>query len=228
VNKALFGIICVITLSILLSSISEVYALTNVVSCGTLNIPNEDYVLVNDIESSGSCITISADGITFNGNNQKIFGSWTQGNPGSFTEAVLIGDVQEVTIKNVIIDSVSFGIHLDNSNENFVIDNTVLDSGVGIQLDFSDNNEISSNTITQSGGSYGIRLDRSNGNLIIGNAQSGTGNGLVTTNSFSGTIRDNSFESNTSQGIYLIGVGNYIVTENQLKYNDQGRIRVGS
>ena len=60
----------VVALALLIPSmINDAYAEVSISSCGTLNIPGETYVLTADLAAaSGTCLTITAGGITLDGN----------------------------------------------------------------------------------------------------------------------------------------------------------------
>ena len=66
-------IVVFIVLTLGLISFSEsAYADTDVLDCQILNTPGETYNQVNNIETDSDCIQITADNITYNGNNFSI------------------------------------------------------------------------------------------------------------------------------------------------------------
>ena len=71
------NIFSIILLTLFLLILPNVYALS-VTDCGTLNAENEVYVLSNNITNNyGTCITIEANNITLDCNNNKIsFGQY--------------------------------------------------------------------------------------------------------------------------------------------------------
>lgn len=212
--KKLLILFSIFSISLIIVLPPNVSAITLVTTCGILSTTGETYVLDSDIAAAGSCFIINADDIILDGNGFKI--------TGPALEAVLLDGVSEVVLKNLILESVTIGVHLSNSDENKITDSLMQSVGIGIQLDQSDDNELLSNTISQSGGTYGFRLDFSNGNVIKDNIQTGASNSILSTNSFSGTIKDNHLSDSSSAGIYLNGAGGYMVSGNTLTNNDQG------
>jgi parallel beta-helix repeat protein len=78
--------------------------------------------------------------------------------------------------KNTVSDNVEYGIYLDNSVDNNVLENTVTNHDTGIFPEYSDGNTISKNTV--SGSPRGILMDYCESNTLSGNTL--TGCGIVT------------------------------------------------
>lgn len=144
-----------------LTAPQEAFAVTNISTCQTLNIPGEIYVLTSDIITAGTCFTIAADGITLDGNGHTITGDVT-----NIDRGVSIDGKTGTTIKNLTVKSFNNGILITNfGNDNTVTSNTVLDSGsAGISVFFSTGNTITGNTVTGNG--FGILLFTANSNTV--------------------------------------------------------------
>ncbi len=194
---------------------------------GNWHSASKTCTLTDDLFFDGiNGIIIGDDGITLDGNGYKIEGVYPQNfNPGPFQNGVLIDGKTGVTVRNLQVVGFNSGIHLIDSNENMIKENSLTNNGYSIQLDSSHNNEISSNTLV-SKNATGINLDRSNGNEIVGNEQSGASYGLVASNSNSGTIKDNTFKSNRNTGLYLIGVSGYLIEGNTFESSRSQGIQI--
>ncbi|MEM2963808.1 MAG: right-handed parallel beta-helix repeat-containing protein [Candidatus Anstonellales archaeon] len=83
-----------------------VFSLTPVTGCMELNIPNEYYVLQNNIYG-GNCIRINGENITFNLNGYNVngYGGW----------GVVITDASGVSVENGSTHSTNGGIYIVNS-----------------------------------------------------------------------------------------------------------------
>jgi parallel beta-helix repeat protein len=153
-------------------------------------------------------------------------------------------DVNNITIKNVIIRNYTYGLRLGNSSHNTIIgnsiENNVTYTSYGIWLSRSSYNNISGNMITNNS-QFGIYLEYSDYNNISGNNIKNNHDGLrlgfsnlnslhsniVTNNVYGGylaecynnTISENNMTDNVS-GLY-IGWSSYnIIYENTIADND--------
>lgn len=72
------------------------------------------------------CIKISANDVVLDGNGFSITGSGN--NFGIYVIA------NNVTIRNLKVSSYEIGIHLSNSNNNIILNNTISGNGYGIYL----------------------------------------------------------------------------------------------
>ncbi len=104
------------------SMINDAYASMPISSCGTLDIPGETYILTTDLTSTGTCFTITARGITLDGNGHTITGS----------DSLWGVNVREyatgVTVKNMNISGFNTGIYVTASDAH-VIGNTITNMG---------------------------------------------------------------------------------------------------
>jgi len=140
------------------SMINDAYASEPISSCQTLNIPGETYVLTADITASGTCLTITAGGITLDGNGHTITGSdslW-----GVNVRQYATG----VTVKNMNISGFSTGIYV-TSSDTHVINNTITNMiGGGIIVSNTCGATITENTVHSS--AWGIIAKYSTGVII--------------------------------------------------------------
>ena len=86
----------------------------DITNCGTLNVPDTIYTLQNDVNSIGTCFTISANNITLDCNNNLIKGS----NTGN---GISSNGFSNLTIENCKIRMYVRGIYvLTSSNLNII------------------------------------------------------------------------------------------------------------
>ena len=116
-------------------------------ACGVLSCGNtliSDYTMNDNLtDCSGTAITIGADDITLDCNDNWIDGTGTYGSIGIWIE-----DKQGVTIKNCNLQELYFGILLFNSSGNDILENNLHDGYSGISLTESGYNNIWNNTFT--------------------------------------------------------------------------------
>ncbi len=143
-------------------------------SCGVINKPGS-YILANDVSSDGTCFTIAASQINFDGKGHTI----TYGKLGkSDAYGFLLDQVSEVTIENLALENPS-----DQSSGNDAV-----------HISRSHNNKISRVRISTRGKSDGIEFSESYGNIAELNTISTSGEqsyGIYGFKSFQNTIRDN-------------------------------------
>jgi len=179
---------------------------------------------VVDAGSSGSAITLSADGITLEG--------FTAANSGSgfFDAGIKVTSNNNIIAENTASNN-SYGICLESSSKNAVRDNVANNNQIGILLAFSSNNnsittniannnnygiyisDSSSNTIQNNTASYngpggyekfgGIHLYSASNNFILNNTASSNNHGIILMKSSNNNIITGNTVSNNSCGIYL-------------------------
>ena len=128
--------------------------IVDITSCQTLGTAGATYVLQNDITTTGTCFTITADNITLDGNGFTIDGDDSGIDYGVNTT----GNRNSLTIKNFFnITDFDRGIYFKNTNNSLITNNTANSNVDGIRLVSSSNNTIENNTIN-SNFDYGIHL----------------------------------------------------------------------
>lgn len=144
-----------------------------VCSCQDLNTPDAYYYLTEDLlgdEVTAKCISIKANGITFDGQGYSIK------NP-NLEDAVIYSEVNNATIMNCDVTASSIydpavtngwgkGIYILDGNSNKVVNNTVTDTFWGIIVDVGNNNSIWNNTIEEN--AKGIHITGNN-NIVKNN-----------------------------------------------------------
>jgi len=186
-----------------------------------LTLKGIDHPVVDGLGSSGHTITMSAGGCVLDGFEVK--------NSAEDCAGIYVRSEDNV-IKNNIVNSPgdSYGIYLDHSINNTIIDNTAnLNKGViyssGIYLDYSNKNRITNNTASNNHG-YGISLRDSNNNNLSNNiANSKSEKGLNLEYSSSHTITKNK-ASNNYYGIQLSHSDDNNIYLNNFINNDGGNV----
>ena len=181
-------------------------SLKNLTSCkSSLWAENTAYTLANNVNSSGTCMTIDANNVTLDCQGKMInYSRQTDGNSVSVT------GYNYTIIKNCRIaqgnsstsnaDAISFWY----ANNGTIQNNNITTSGGTsdcIYLGFSNSNTLTSNIITTFGGGYGIWLD-------ISSASNTLTNNNITTLSFGIRLGTGSSFSVLTNNIITISGGN--------------------
>jgi len=167
-----------------------------VFTCGANGTINESCNLTCSLTSAGTCFTVGADDIVINGNGFSITGDGTG-------DGIFASGKNNVTIKNFNVYDFYEGIHLYNSSNNTITNNTANNiTDYGIWLFSSSNNKLNNNTANDN--KYGIVLSSSsNNNLTSNTANDNTFDGIYLSSSNNNDIIDNIIYNNTDNGIYL-------------------------
>ncbi len=133
-------------------------------TCGSLDVPNCVYNLVQNVSSPGTCFTVTANNITFNGNGYNV----TYGTSGTVGSGVEILGANTTTIKNISVlegnsagpskPAFYFAFSFNSSLRDVLIETTGAGS-FGVQIDASSGLLVTSTFVNTSGyGSKGIYL----------------------------------------------------------------------
>jgi parallel beta-helix repeat protein len=215
--------------------ISAASGVTNVSACRTLNSARETYVIIQDINATGDCFTVSADIVTLDCNGFSITGDGS----GTFFNS---DRYNNITVKNCIITNFSNGISISNSALNIVADNTIdTMSNYGISFGLNTNRSTITNNVLEDapngiyvqscGGDYiinntvytssniGIYLDGANNNVLDDNTVYNSQHGVyASTNAMSNTLQNNNLSNNTN-GIYFSTASNNNIIGNTIDSN---------
>lgn len=123
-------------------------------------------------------------------------------------------------VNNTALNS-NVGMVISYSNENNISRNTVLDNRIGIYLSFSEYNDVHNNTVS-SNDDDGIRVDFSNrNNITANNVFSNQDYGIYLSFSSRNRINKNNAHNN-GDGIYLRYSDRNNISENNASYNRMG------
>ena len=145
-------------------------------------------------------------------------------------QIILIG-CHNISIRNQTISNASFGIHLMNTDNCFVSNNTISDNWGGVYLfDSSSNNTVSDNYLTND--HFGIDIaESSNGNIISNNTiTSGFFGVTIVSKSHNNIISNNTITSPSSDGdgIYIVSSNSNVISRNTISGNFYSGIEVGN
>jgi len=185
--------------------------------CKPLNTPDSVETLKNNVNSSGTCFTISANNVTLDCDGFLINGIDTAGSYGVDNT----GGFDNVTIKNCVISNFTIGVYFTNgADEGTIINNTANSNSInGIYLISSSNNNLINNT-ANSNTNDGIQVrSSSNNNLINNTANSNTNNGIYLASSSNNNLINNIANLNTRDGIRLFSGSNNNLTSNTANSN---------
>ena len=150
-----------------------------ITSCQTLNTANKEYTLINNVSSTTTCFTITADNVTLDCQGYKInystggttsYGVLSNGYNGLIIQNCLIYEGEEDTVdknaiyllnskdhsifNNILITGKGQGIKYSSINNSNITQNMINSSnawGLGIYFITSENNSVTYNNITTTG-----------------------------------------------------------------------------
>jgi len=131
---------------------------------------------------------------------------------------------------NIIMWNTEHGVYLDGSSNNRIFGNNLKNNFKGIELWDSCENTVSGNNITAEAvyNDYGIKLRYCSSNTICGNNIENNDEGVYLANSSSNTVSGNIIKDNY-YGTVLANSSSNIIFGNILKNNDEGtRLRFSS
>lgn len=113
-----------------------------VTECSNLDLQGGKYYLTRDITNSetASCINIQADNITFDCMEHIIYCSG-----GTYTTGIYLNGIENANIRNCIINGWDYGLLLESSSKNAIINSTFFNNVVGMFSSASSDNNIYNN-----------------------------------------------------------------------------------
>ncbi|MBI5804076.1 right-handed parallel beta-helix repeat-containing protein, partial [Candidatus Pacearchaeota archaeon] len=159
-------------------------------ACGNLDEANKRYVLIQNVTTTGTCFTISADNITLEGRGYIV-----TGDGGASDNGVSVTSKLNITINNLNVTNFAHGIYSSGIN-NSLISGNYLYSNVfnGIYMTASYRNKIEDN-IASSNSDSGLSLD--------------------STNSYN-TVRNNFMNLNSLYGFSIVASSNNGFTDDRI------------
>jgi len=154
------------------------------------------YTLTDNIYSyAPTAIVIEKNGITLDGAGYTIQGSSGVG--------IDLSGRTDVTVKNAVIKSFSYGIKLSNSLSNFIQGNSLRGNQIGILVSDSSSNTLNGNIITKSQNYSVIFYDDSYHNTLSGNNISDNYHGVWLWWSPNNLLSANTIAGNNGTGVWL-------------------------
>jgi len=221
-----FLILAIAVMGFLIPSvITDVYAITQISSCGTLSIPGETYILKNDVTSSGTCFRITADGITLNGDGYTITG--IDNNVGFDNFGITLDGTVSVTIKNTNISGFIVGISNSKGGGNSLMNNIITNTHTGIEVNDSCGVTLIGNTANSN--IDGIVISHSTGVTLTGNtANANRDDGIILDVSHGNILTGNTAITGGNRGITLISSNDNFLKENTVSGNEGILIHLSS
>jgi len=211
-----------------------IYIRSNGLVEGTDKITNENnvtYTFTDDIDDSivveRSNIIVDGDGYTVNGSGTLMYGfNLTSVSNVTIRNLNVIGFGYGIylqsSILNIILENnITFNegnIYLGNSSDNTITGNTITDGAEAVQLYASINNTISGNSMSENNVGVWFRFNSAD-NVISGNNITENNNGIYLDSSFSNTISRNNVTANHYNGIGLSESSNNTISENVITNN---------
>ena len=165
--------------------------------CGVLNVPNYVCNVTSDLNSTGTCFTVSAANVTIECNGHSITGSNAASSYGAYTSQ------PKTKIRNCNISNFDYGIRLAGANgtaENI----TAVNNNWGIGIFYGSYNTVSG--CTASARPSGIAIDIFSGDYNTVSGCTGTANSSTAIRVEYGnynTILNSSGASSSSYGMYF-------------------------
>ncbi|MGV8152520.1 MAG: LamG-like jellyroll fold domain-containing protein, partial [Candidatus Nanoarchaeia archaeon] len=105
---------------------------TEVLSCRELDLPNMTYVLNASAVTTGTCFTITADNITFDGQGNTVDGDDSGSDYGIYAQGR-----RNITIKNFKnITDFDTGIYFGNTNDSWIYNLSAQSGSIGLTLSY--------------------------------------------------------------------------------------------
>jgi len=198
---------------------------------------NITYTLTDDIKSVDYGIVVERNGIVLDGNDYTVQGEGTLDSKG-----IYLAERSNITVRNINIKGFHYnfylsyssnnnifgneigpkdGVWLDNSSNNTISQNNMVNVTVGIGLIQSFNNAIIKNNIINGTG-IGIEVSGSSDNIISENIMTNCPRGIWVKAGDFNYIAKNNIKVATKQGLTLSQSSNNTVIQNNLVYNYRG------
>ncbi len=177
------------------------------------SLDNVTYTFTADINGS---IVVQRSNIIIDGNGHTL-----DGFSGAILEGLNLTGVSNVTIRNVNVVGFGYGIYLQSSILNVILENNITFNEGNVYLGDSSDNTITGNTITE--GAEAIQLWASYNNTISNNSMISNLRGVwLRSGSTGNTISGNNITANTNEGIYLYSSSGNSISENDITNNWRG------
>ena len=192
--------------------------------CQSIIAPGRYYLLQNISFSGGiCCINATVDDILLDGKGHKITGDNSSGSMGTCADGRT-----NVTITNLVVDPVNYGVYFHNVNDSAVTYSNFSGNRYGAYLDSCDHTTFSDNTAS-SNSNDGVRLSGfTHGTVRRNRIDSNRNRGLVISGAFNLTLADNKADSNGQYGILINDSSSSSLTGNNASSNGADGIYLNS
>ncbi len=223
-------------------------AAADIAECTVLDEPRQTYELVDDIEASETCIEITADRVTLEGNGHSITGDGSDTEPGS--AGVLVEDATDVTVANVSFEgwrNGAAGVRYLNADGGRITGVDALENSYSVFIESSEDVELlesdvdggiaaeitgvlveSSSMVTVADSEFegnsndGLAISNSSQVTVDGSDFRRNGEGAVVENSSTVTFLESTFADNDDSGVVFHDSSDNEVTDSHAFGNDEG------
>ena len=209
----LMGVLCLAFRVQRVEASGTIYIGTNGLVEGTDKITNANNITYTFTDNINDSIVVERSNIIIDGDGYTLTGPYTE-------VGFNLTDLTNVTIRNVNVMGFGYGIYLQSSILNIILENNITFNEGNIYLGNSSDNTIAGNTITD--GAEAIQLYASSNNTISCNSMSDNYNGVWSRlNSAENVISENNITENYA-GIYLNSSSKNTISENNIADNNEG------
>jgi len=159
--------------------------------------------------SSNNVFEVTVDNVNITG--------FTMNNATDYEKSgIFLSNADNCNISKNIVSKNWYGIKINNSTMNFIINNTAIsNTGSGISLNSKSDNNLLENNIAADNGGRGIQLDNSDGNNITNNYVSKNFfDGILLEQSTNNKLMNNTILDNKDVGIYMLDSFNNTIYNN--------------
>ncbi|MEM4389458.1 MAG: right-handed parallel beta-helix repeat-containing protein [Candidatus Micrarchaeia archaeon] len=178
-----------------------------------------DYHLITNVTALEDCFAFDCDNCVFDCRGHAIIG------PGSGSGFSLFNR-RNVTIKNCIIANFTNAIHLNNTEDSLLLNNTAYNNTLGFHLNNSRANRLEENTLRNN--YHGVRIENSQENSLRANAfLDNIFEGLRLQSASGNNVSENVFGNNTDNIVLASSVSNAL-SQNTLANASRGLVLLAS
>jgi len=202
--------ILVSTLAVM-SQAATTSAAVDISACTTISAPGE-YRLIQDLQLPpppnpnstfpNDCIGIVSSDVVLDGAGFTINGSQRPG-VYAYNVTTYTSGLTNVTVKNLIITNLIFGIEFSYVSNGSIINNTMRSTQYGLLLQGSDNISITDNNVSLNW--FGVDIENSNNSHITGNRVTSSSYGIIFYEATGNLIFNNYFNNTVNARDYTGG-----------------------
>jgi len=214
-HRAAAGVGLLIGVMILVVGASAV----DITDCGEITAPGH-YVMKNDIEGTGNCITITASDVILDGMGSTITGS-------TLFNGVYAHHAGSITVRNLTVRKEHWGIQYKSVDGGLIEKVTATDNFFGIWVTGSTAIHLKENTVSTN--TFGIDIVMCNDCVALGNTVSENKGGGITSAGERNNLSWNTVTKNCDGqwplgGIVILGSKDTVVLENTASENKESGI----
>lgn len=180
---------------------------SSISSCQILDVENKTYYLTDDVNTTGTCFTVSANNVSLNCQNHTII----YGNQTGGTYYGIYSSYNETSIKNCTVFRGGlgmmynrYGVYLTGSNNSVLEHINASNNTNGIRISSGQANVLS-NITANNCTSYGIYLEEGSGNILVNITADSNWYGIYLDSSPGNQVLNSSLSGNARYDLYVTG-----------------------